>query len=184
LTVFINYQGLVHHKFLPSGQRVNKEYYLTVINPLSEYICRKRPVLWKNNSWFLHHDKTPSHTAMVVREFLAKHSTDIISQAPYSPDMGPCDFFFFNCLKNELRGSYYDTIDIIKPKLQQVLKDILKHEYERKYVIHLFTLSGPVEGSGDLGYLFWRAPKFIKYFKKRKCYVLKLTYQTTRFNKN
>ena len=74
LTVFIDYQGLVHHEFLPSGQTVNKEYYLGVMRRLRESIRRKRHDLWKYNSWFLHHDNAPSHTAMVVRQFLAKHN--------------------------------------------------------------------------------------------------------------
>ena len=131
MTVFIDYQGLVHHEFLPSGQTVNKEYYLGVMRRLRESIRRKRHDLWKNNSWFLHHDNAPSHTAMVVRQFLAKHNTNIIPQAPYSPDMAPCDFFLFNRLKNPLRGRYFETTDIIKQKSLQALKDISKHEYER-----------------------------------------------------
>ena len=64
---------------------------------------------------------------MVVRIFLTKHSINFIPQAPYSPDMVQYDFFLFN----PLRRSYFDTIDIIKQKSQQVLKDISKHEYER-----------------------------------------------------
>ena len=98
---------------------------------LRESIHRKRLELWKNNSWFLHHDNAPSHTAMVVREFLAKHSIKFIPQAPYSLDMAPCDFFLFNRLKNPQRGIYFDTIDIMKQKSLQVLKDISKHEYEK-----------------------------------------------------
>ena len=35
----------------------------------------------------------PSHTAIIVNEFLAKNSTNIIEQLPYSPDMAPADFF-------------------------------------------------------------------------------------------
>jgi len=29
-TVFMDYNGIVHHEFLPEGQTVNKEYYLGV----------------------------------------------------------------------------------------------------------------------------------------------------------
>jgi len=43
LTVFIDYQDLVHHEFLASGQTVNKEYYLGVMRRLRESIRRKRP---------------------------------------------------------------------------------------------------------------------------------------------
>jgi len=50
LTVFIDYQSLVYHKFFLSGQTVNKEYYLNVIRRLRKSFRRERPELWKNNS--------------------------------------------------------------------------------------------------------------------------------------
>uniref|UniRef100_A0A182HWZ5 Mariner transposase n=1 Tax=Anopheles arabiensis TaxID=7173 RepID=A0A182HWZ5_ANOAR len=65
LTVFFDYRGVVHQEFLPKGQTVNKEYYLSVMRRLRNSIRRKRPDLWKNNSWFLHHDNAPSHTAII-----------------------------------------------------------------------------------------------------------------------
>ncbi|EZA52200.1 hypothetical protein X777_08713 [Ooceraea biroi] len=34
-------------------------------------------------------------TPLLVRDFLAKNSTNTIPQAPYSPDIVPCDFFLF-----------------------------------------------------------------------------------------
>ena len=93
LTVFFDCRGVVHSEFLPEGQTVNKEYYLGVMRRLREQIRRKRPDLWKTNSWILHHDNAPSHKAIIVNEFLTKNSTNIIEQPPYSPDMAPADFF-------------------------------------------------------------------------------------------
>ena len=41
----------------------------------------------------------PSHKAIIVNEFLAKNSTKIIEQPPYSPNMALADFLFFPKLK-------------------------------------------------------------------------------------
>ena len=49
--VFINCEGVIHHKLLPRGQMVNKEYYLQVMKRLREAVRRKRPDLWKGNKW-------------------------------------------------------------------------------------------------------------------------------------
>ena len=129
LTVFVDYRGVVHHEFLPTGQTVNKEYYLSVMRRLREAIRRKRPELWTNNSWFLHHDNAPSHTALIIRDHLAKNSTHIVPQPPYSPDLAPSDFWLFPKLKRPLRGHRFESIEEIKEKLLLELKAISESDF-------------------------------------------------------
>ena len=114
LTVFFDFNGVVHHEFLPRGQTVNKEYYLQVQRRLRDAIRKKRPDLWKNNLCLLHHDNPPAHTSLLVREFLAKNNTVTLPQSPYSPDMAPCDFFLFPKIKRTLKGRRFTAIDDIK----------------------------------------------------------------------
>lgn len=130
MTVFFDYQGVVHSEFLPPGQTVNKTYYLGVMRRLREAIRKKRPDLWKNNSWFMHHDNAPSHTALVLRDFFAQNSTHIVPQPPYSPDLAPCDFWLFPKLKRPLRGNRFDSIEEIQRASARALKDIPKSDYE------------------------------------------------------
>jgi len=47
LTVFMDYNGIVHHEFLPKGQTINKEYYLGVMRRLCEAVRQKRKDLCK-----------------------------------------------------------------------------------------------------------------------------------------
>lgn len=131
LTVFFDYHGVVHYEFLPEGQTVNKEYYLGVMRRLRESIRKKRPDLWKDNSWILHHDNAPSHTSLIVRDFLTKHGTTVIAQAPYSPDLAPCDFFLFPKLKLPLRGKRFDSIESVKENSLRELKAIPSRAYEK-----------------------------------------------------
>ena len=58
LAVFFDYRRVVHYEFLPTGQTVNKEYYLSVMRHLREAIRKNIPELWANKSWILHHDNT------------------------------------------------------------------------------------------------------------------------------
>jgi hypothetical protein len=62
-------EGVVHHKFLCQGQTMNRWYYLEVLPRLRENVRRTIPQLWRNNSWFLHHDK-PAHASLLIRDFL------------------------------------------------------------------------------------------------------------------
>ncbi|UYV81550.1 hypothetical protein LAZ67_20001513 [Cordylochernes scorpioides] len=122
--------GVVHHEFLPQGRTVNKEYYLQVMRNLREAIRQKRPDLWKNKNWLLHHDNAPVHTSLLVRDFLAKNNTLMMPQPPYSPDLAPCDFFLFPKLKRPMKGRRYTTLDEIKTASKEELKKILKMIFE------------------------------------------------------
>ncbi|KYN19489.1 hypothetical protein ALC57_08176 [Trachymyrmex cornetzi] len=95
-----------------------------VMRRLREAIRKKRLELWKDNSWFLHHDNAPSHTALVLRDHFAKNSTHIVTQPPYSPDLAPCDFWLFPKLKRPLRGHRFDSIEEIQAKSKKALKAI------------------------------------------------------------
>ena len=131
LAVFVDYRGVVHHEFLPEGQTANKKYYLGVMIRLREAIRQKRPDLWANNSWILHHDNAPSHNAIVIREHLAKNETNTIQQPPNSPDLSPCDFFLFGRLKKPLRGTRYSTLDEIMEKSNMALMAIPQTDYKK-----------------------------------------------------
>ncbi|UYV77151.1 hypothetical protein LAZ67_14003451 [Cordylochernes scorpioides] len=124
LTVFFDCRGVVHHEFLPQGRTVNKEYYLQVMRNLREAIRHKRPDLWKNKNWLLHHDNASALTSLLVRDFLAKNNTLMMPQPPYSPDLAPCDFFLFPKLKRPMKGRRYATLDEIKTASKEELKKI------------------------------------------------------------
>jgi len=70
LLTFFDIRGIVHYEFVPNGQTVSQVYYLEVLERLRENVRRKRPELFANSSWILHHDNAPAHTALSVREFV------------------------------------------------------------------------------------------------------------------
>ena len=93
LVVFCDRKGIVLHEFVPCGQMVNKQFYQEVLARLRDAMRRKRPVLWENQTWMLHHDNAPAHASLLIRSYLAKHQTSVVPHPPYSPDLAPADFF-------------------------------------------------------------------------------------------
>jgi len=65
---------------------------LEVLKKLREKFRRKQPELFVTNSWILHHDNAPAHTAMSVREFLPTKQITVLEHPDYSPDLAPNDF--------------------------------------------------------------------------------------------
>lgn len=131
LTVFYDYNGIVHKEFLPPGKTVNKEYYKSVMIRLREAIRKKRPNLWRDQSWILHHDNAPAHASHLVSDFLAKNNTTVLAQPPYSPDLAPCDFFLFPKLKKSMKGHRYSTIEEIKAETLKVLYSIPNMAFQK-----------------------------------------------------
>ena len=103
LLTFFDIRGIVHYEFVPTGQTVNQVYYLEVLESLREKVRWKRPELFANNSLILHHDNTPAHTALSVREFLATKQITVLEHPAYSPDLAPSDFFLFPKIKDILK---------------------------------------------------------------------------------
>lgn len=131
LTIFFDIRGIIHFEFLPEGRTMDKHYYLDVMKRLRDEICKKRPDLWKENSWILHHENAASHNSIVVSEFLNRNATNRIEQPPFSPDLAPCDFFLFPKLKLALRKTIFKSIEEIEQKTTKELKAIPKKSFEK-----------------------------------------------------
>ncbi|XP_068204662.1 protein GVQW3-like [Palaemon carinicauda] len=94
LIAFFDMEELVHIEFVPRGCAVNAILYVEVLKRLRESIIRKRPEKLRNG-WLLHHDNSPSHTSLLVRQFMAGKNLAAVPHPPYSPDLAPCDFWLF-----------------------------------------------------------------------------------------
>jgi transposase len=133
LVVFFDWKGVIHNEFVPRGQTVNKEFYVAVLKCLREAIRWKRPQLWTNQSWVLHHENAPAHSSFLVRNFPAKNKMTVVRQPPYSPDLAPVDFFLFPQLKSTLKGCCFDTSDKIQKNSTKYLFAILKEAFQKGF---------------------------------------------------
>jgi hypothetical protein len=48
----------------------------------------------------------------------------VVRQAPYSPDIGPCYFWFFPKLKRPLKGSCFDSCEDIMQNATKELRSL------------------------------------------------------------
>jgi len=130
LLTFFDVRRIVHYEFVRIGQTVNQVYYLEVLEKLREKVRRKRPKLFANNSWVLHHDNAPAHTALTVREFLATKQITVLEHPTYSSDLAPSDFFLFPKIKEILKGRHFDDIDDIRSNTVATLKAIPQNQFQ------------------------------------------------------
>ena len=58
---FFDSTGMIYMHWLPTGQTVNKEYYVEVLREFRKKFRRKRPALFKSGQWYFHQDNAQLH---------------------------------------------------------------------------------------------------------------------------
>ena len=105
---FFDSTGMIYMHWVPTGQTVNKEYYVEFLREFRKRFYRKRPALFKSGQWHFHQDNTPVHYSILVTDYLTKMGIKTVPHRPYSPDLAPCDFWLFPKLKEKLKGCRYE----------------------------------------------------------------------------
>jgi len=131
LIAFFDIDGLVRHEYIPRGQTVNKEFYKTVLQCLRDAVRRHRTEKWRSGNWILHHENAPAHRAVTTNEFLAKHNISSLPHSPYSPDLAPCNFFFFSQLKTTMKGRRFDDNEEVQANATRQMRAITKSDFQR-----------------------------------------------------
>ncbi len=133
LIVFWDSRGIVHREFVANGQGIDRHVYLQTMHNLWEKVRRRRPQLWRCQSFWIHHDGAPAHRADNVINFLRATNTKILPHPPYSPDLAPSDFFLFARLKWNMRGETFNTLDELKQRVNFEIGQIAQWEYAHTF---------------------------------------------------
>jgi hypothetical protein len=131
LVMFFNSQGIIHKEFVPPGQMVNKEYYVEVLSHLVQRICRVRPLFQERGIWFLLHDNTRPHTAVLIKQFLLKQGIPALNHHPYSTELSPPTFFLFPKIKSMLKGRRFEDTEVIKINVTKELLALHADEFKK-----------------------------------------------------
>ena len=105
------------------------KFYCEVLRRMRENVRRKRPEMWKNGDWLLHHDNAPAHTSLIVREFLTKNNMTTVPHSAYSPDLASCNLYVFPKKKLRLKGLRFISIEEIQVESQQVLNTLMLEDF-------------------------------------------------------
>ena len=96
---FFDSTGMICMHWVPTGQTVNKEYYVDVLREFRKRFCRKRPALFKSGQWHFHLDTAPVQNSIIVIDYLIKMGIKIVPHPPYNPYLAPCVFCLFSKLR-------------------------------------------------------------------------------------
>ena len=116
---------MIYMHWVPTGQTVNKEYYVKVLREFSKRFLGKRPAFLKSGLWHSHEDNALVHNSILVTDYLTKMGIKTVPHRPYSPDLAPCDFWLFP----KLRGCCYETIEELKEAVTKVIDTLTQEDF-------------------------------------------------------
>ena len=68
----------------------------------------------------------PVHNSILVTHYLTKMGIKTVPQAPYSPDLAPCDFWLFS----KLRGCRFETIEEMNEAVTKVIDKLTVEDFD------------------------------------------------------
>ena len=143
--LFFDSTGMIYMHWVPTGQTVNKEYYVEVLKEFSMRFHQKRPALFKSGQWHFQQDNAPVHNSILVTDYLTKMGIKTVPHPPYSPDIASYDF----CLFPMLRGCRYETIEEMKEAVMKVIDTLTQEDFHEAFQKLLERYNKCITAGGD-----------------------------------
>ena len=118
---FFDSTGMIYMFWVPTGQTVNKKYYVDV---LREIPSEEASTLQIGSVAFLPGQCTSYQLHSCHRLFVQDGH-----HPPYSLDVAPCDFWLFH----KLRGCRYETIEETKEAMTKVIDTLTQENFHRAF---------------------------------------------------
>ena len=131
--------------WVPTGQTVNKEYYVEVLREFSKRFHRKRPALFKSGQWHFLEVNALVHNSILVTDYLTKMGIKTVPHPLYSPDLALCDFRLFS----KLRGCRYETIEEMKEAVTKVIDTLTYEDFHWAFQKLLERYNKCIAAGGD-----------------------------------
>ena len=143
---FFESTGMIYMHCVPTGQTVNKEYYVEVLRELRKRFRRKSPAFFKSGQWHFHHqDNAPVHNSIVVTDYFSKMGIKAVAHPPYSPDLAPCDFWLFH----KLIGGCYEPIEEMKKAVTKVIDTLTQEDFHGAFLMLFERYNKCIAAGGD-----------------------------------
>jgi len=103
-SIFWSQDGVLLIVYLPKGQTINAEYYLSLLVQLKDILKEKRRGKFTKVVLFLH-DNALAHRTLATQKKLACLGFQCLYHPPYSPDLAPSDNHLFPGLNKTIENS-------------------------------------------------------------------------------
>jgi len=107
-SIFWNQDGILLMDYLPKGQTINGEYYLSLLVQLRDILKEKRCGKVTKGVLFLH-DNALANRALATQKKLAYLGFQWFDHPPYFPDMAPSDYHLFSWTEETIERLHFSS---------------------------------------------------------------------------
>ena len=94
----------------------------------------------------LHYNNAPAHSTALVQAFLAKLHNTNSCRPLYSPDLDPCDFWFFPKIKSPLKGRRFVNATVTQYTISVNGVSLPTDQPHGRVTVHGRTVRSPLTG--------------------------------------
>ena len=120
LCIWWDQEGVILYELLKPGETVTAKRYHQQLIKLNRAIREKRPEYAKRQHKLIFlYDNAPSHTSVLVRNYLEALNWEVLPHAPYSPDLAPSDYHLFASMGHALNDQHFNSYEDIQKWLDE-----------------------------------------------------------------
>jgi hypothetical protein len=124
ISAYFTRQGFVSIEALPETERFNSTFFTETILPsIVQSLIVSRPKM-QARGYSINIDRATPHNSGLSLRKTEELGFTRLPQPSYSPDLAPCDFFFFGYLKKELQGMKFRSGNQVISAVGDVLANI------------------------------------------------------------
>jgi histone-lysine N-methyltransferase SETMAR len=121
-TVFWHEKGLLLLELMPQKTTITGQTYANTFTALRGAIKEKRRGKVSAGVLLLH-DNAPVHMSAKSQAAIRQCGFQQLNHPPYSPDLGPSDYFLFRVMKKFLRGKLFSSDEEVKEAVTTWLEE-------------------------------------------------------------
>ena len=122
LSIWWDFQGIIHFELLPPNTTVTSQVYCQQLNRLHAELIKKRHYLATKRGVILHHDNALPNTGRRTLAKVRELGWELLLHPAYSPDPTLSDYHLFGSFQNFLHGKFYENEEAIRIDLNNCLR--------------------------------------------------------------
>lgn len=109
VSVWWSSAGIIHYSFMKPGQSITADVYCNQLDEMMKMLAIRQPRLANRDKPILLQDNARPHIARTTLLKLLELDLETLCHPPYSPDLAPTDYHFFQALDYFLQGKIFNS---------------------------------------------------------------------------